>query len=107
MDARTQVGAPRTDSVRHAGIVRRLTTETKQAFKDHPGLGHGRRHRGDPVSAAAINGGDTGGTEECIARQAWLYVAIAAGGTTTRSCRPRRDPAASSSGGASASVRFT
>jgi hypothetical protein len=31
------------------------------------------------VSAAAINGGDTGGTDEFIARQAWLYVAIVAG----------------------------
>jgi hypothetical protein len=31
------------------------------------------------VSAAAINGGDTSGTDEFIARQAWLYVAIVAG----------------------------
>ena len=31
------------------------------------------------VSAAAIKGGDTGGTDEFIARQAWLYVAIVAG----------------------------
>ena len=30
------------------------------------------------VSAAAIKGGDTGGTDEFIARQAWLYVAIVA-----------------------------
>jgi hypothetical protein len=30
------------------------------------------------VSAAAINGGDTSGTDEFIARQAWLYVAIVA-----------------------------
>jgi hypothetical protein len=28
------------------------------------------------ISAAAIKGGDTGGTDEFIARQAWLYVAI-------------------------------
>jgi hypothetical protein len=31
------------------------------------------------VSAAAIKGGDTTGTDEFIARQAWLYVAIVAG----------------------------
>ncbi len=31
------------------------------------------------VSAAAIKGGDTGGTDEFIARQAWLYVSIVAG----------------------------
>jgi hypothetical protein len=30
------------------------------------------------VSAAAIKGGDTSGTDEFIARQAWLYVAIIA-----------------------------
>ena len=30
------------------------------------------------VSAAAIKGGDSGGTDEFIARQAWLYVAIVA-----------------------------
>ena len=31
------------------------------------------------VSAAVIKGGDTSGTDEFIARQAWLYVAIVAG----------------------------
>jgi hypothetical protein len=31
------------------------------------------------VSAAAIRGGDTSGTDEFVARQAWLYVAIVAG----------------------------
>jgi hypothetical protein len=30
------------------------------------------------VSAAAIKGGDTGGTDEFIARHAWLYVSIVA-----------------------------
>ena len=33
MEAGTRVGASRTDSARHRGVVRRLTTETKQAFK--------------------------------------------------------------------------
>jgi hypothetical protein len=32
------------------------------------------------ISAAMIKGGDTGGTDEFIARQAWLYVAIVAAG---------------------------
>ena len=31
------------------------------------------------ISAAAIKGGDTGGTDEFIARHAWLYVAIVTG----------------------------
>ena len=31
------------------------------------------------VSAAVINGGDSHGTDEFVARQAWLYVAIVAG----------------------------
>jgi hypothetical protein len=31
------------------------------------------------VSAAAIKGGDTGGTDEFIARHAWLYVAVVTG----------------------------
>ena len=30
------------------------------------------------ISAAVIKGGDTDGTDEFIARQAWLYVAIVA-----------------------------
>lgn len=32
------------------------------------------------ISAAMINGGDSGGTDEFIARQAWLYVAIVTAG---------------------------
>jgi hypothetical protein len=32
------------------------------------------------VSAALIKGGDSGGTDEFIARQAWLYVAILTAG---------------------------
>ena len=31
------------------------------------------------VSALLIKGGDSGGTDEFIARQAWLYVAIVTG----------------------------
>ena len=59
------------------------------------------------VSAAAINGGDTGGTDEFIARNAWLYVAIVAGaylisrglaksGSSIRTRTPRRQQRESS-----------
>jgi hypothetical protein len=79
MEAGTRVGAPRTDSVRHRGVVRRLTTETKQAFKTTEFWAMVGVVIAILVSAAAIKGGDTGGTDEFIARQAWLYVAIVAG----------------------------
>lgn len=76
MEAATQSGAVRTDQSRHTGIVRRLTTETKQAFKTTEFWAMVGLVVAILVSAAAINGGDTGGTDEFIARQAWLYVAI-------------------------------
>ena len=68
-----------TESVRHTGIVRRLTTETKQAFKTTEFWAMIGVIVAILVSAAAIKGGDTSGTDEFIARQAWLYVAIVAG----------------------------
>lgn len=71
--------APRTDSVRREGRVRRLTTETKQAFKTTEFWGMVGVIAAILVSAAVIKGGDTNGTDEFIARQAWLYVAIVAG----------------------------
>ena len=79
MEAGTKTGAVRTDSVRHTGVVRRLTTETKQAFKTTEFWAMVGVVVAILVSAAAINGGDSGGTDEFIARQAWLYVAIVAG----------------------------
>jgi hypothetical protein len=79
MEAGTRSGAVRTDSLRHTGIVRRLTTETKQAFKTTEFWAMVGVIAAILVSAAAIKGGDTGGTDEFIARQAWLYVAIVAG----------------------------
>jgi hypothetical protein len=79
MEAGTRSGAVRTDSVRHTGTVRRLTTETKQAFKTNEFWAMVGIIAAILVSAAAIKGGDTGGTDEFIARQAWLYVAIVAG----------------------------
>lgn len=60
--------------------VRRLSTETKNAFKTTEFWAMVGVIVGILVAAAAIKGGDTGGTDEFIARQAWLYVAIVAVG---------------------------
>ena len=78
---RNDSGAARTDAVRHTGVIRRLTTETKQAFKTTEFWAMVGIIVAILVSAAAIKGGDTGGTDEFIARQAWLYVAIVAAPT--------------------------
>ena len=58
--------------------LRRYTTETKAAFKTTEFWAMAGVIVAILVSAAAIKGGDTGGTDEFIARQAWLYVAIVA-----------------------------
>jgi hypothetical protein len=79
MEAGMKTGAVRADQVRHTGIVRRLATETKQAFKTTEFWAMLGVIIAILVSAAAIKGGDTGGTDEFVARQAWLYVAIVAG----------------------------
>ena len=57
---------------------RRLVTETKQALKTTEFWAMLGLVVAILVSAAAINGGDNG-TDEFIARQAWLYVAILGG----------------------------
>lgn len=54
----------------------RLATETKAAFKTTEFYAFVLVTVAILVSAAAIKGGDTGGTDEFIARNAWLYVAI-------------------------------
>jgi hypothetical protein len=79
METATRPGAVRTDRVHREGRIRRLTTETKQAFKTTEFWAMVGVVVAILVSAAVINGGDTGGTDEFIARQAWLYVAIVAG----------------------------
>jgi len=58
--------------------IRRLRTETKQAFKTTEFWAMVGVIVAILVSAAAIKGGDTGGTDEFIARNAWLYVSIVA-----------------------------
>jgi len=63
------------------GLVRRLSTETKQAFKTTEFWAMVVVIVGILAAAATIKGGDTApGTDEFIARQAWLYVAIVAVG---------------------------
>jgi hypothetical protein len=59
--------------------VRRLTTETKAAFKTTEFWAMVGLITAILISAAVINGGDNG-TDEFIARQAWLYVAILGAG---------------------------
>ena len=59
--------------------ARRLATETKASFKTSELWLVVAVIVMILVSAAAIKGGDTGGTDEFIARQAWLYVAIVTG----------------------------
>ena len=59
--------------------ARRLVTETKQAFKTTEFWAMVGLVVAILVSAAAIKGGDNG-TDEFIARQAWLYVSILGAG---------------------------
>lgn len=78
--ATTRAGGAGVDRPASRGVVRRLATETKQAFKTTEFWAMVAVVVGILVAAAAIKGGDTGGTDEFIARQAWLYVAIVAVG---------------------------
>jgi hypothetical protein len=59
--------------------VRRLTTETKQAFKTTEFWAMVGLVAAILVSAAVIKGGDDG-TDQFIAKQAWLYVSILGAG---------------------------
>jgi hypothetical protein len=54
----------------------RLSTETKSSTKTSELYAFIAVVVAILVSAAAIKGGDTNGTDEFIARQAWLYVSI-------------------------------
>jgi len=58
--------------------ARRLVTETKQAFKTTEFWAMVGLIVAILFCAAVINGGDNG-TDEFIARQAWLYVSILGG----------------------------
>ena len=80
MEAHTErLGTTQRSSRGTLDRVRRLTTETKQAFKTTEFWAAGVIVA-ILVSAAAIKGGDSsGGTDEFVAKQAWLYVSIVAG----------------------------
>jgi hypothetical protein len=80
MEAATSRSAGRTPAVaERRGVVRRLSTETKQAFKTTEFWAMVGVIVAILVSAATIKGGDTApGTDSFIAKQAWLYVAIVA-----------------------------
>jgi hypothetical protein len=56
----------------------RLSTETKHSSKTSELYAMVVVIVGILIAAAMIKGGDTGGTDEFIARQAWLYVSIVA-----------------------------
>lgn len=72
--------ADRGTDVRRSGASReRLATESKHSTKTTEFWAMVAVVVGILVSAMLIKGGDTGGTDEFIARQAWLYVAIVAG----------------------------
>lgn len=61
------------------GTLRRYTTEAKNALKTTEFWLTIGVIAAILISAAAIKGGDTEGTDEFIARHAWLYVAIVTG----------------------------
>jgi hypothetical protein len=63
-----------------AHVAQRLSTETKHSSKTTEFYAMVVVILGILIAAALIKGGDTGGTDEFIARQAWLYVAIVAAG---------------------------
>jgi hypothetical protein len=68
------------DLARNRTTTTRLTTETKHAFKTTEFMAFVAVVIAILVSAAVIKGGDTRGTDEFIARQAWLYIAIVTAG---------------------------
>jgi uncharacterized membrane protein YcjF (UPF0283 family) len=75
----TRAGAPGNGSASTASWARRLATETKAAFKTTEFWSFAVIVAGILVSAAVITAGDNHGTDQFIARQAWLYVAIVTG----------------------------
>ena len=75
MEAATATRARQRTNGIGAGLSR-YTTETKGSFKTSEFWLTLAAIAGILISAAAIKGGDTAGTDEFIARNAWLYVAI-------------------------------
>jgi hypothetical protein len=59
--------------------VQRRSTETKHSSKTSELYAFVVVVLGILIAAAVIKGGDSGGTDEFIARDAWLYVSIVTG----------------------------
>jgi hypothetical protein len=78
MAASPTTSTPGRTAARPAAAAR-LSTETKHSSKTSELYAMIAVIVGILVAAAVIKGGDTGGTDEFIARQAWLYVSIVAG----------------------------
>jgi hypothetical protein len=75
----TRSTAPAAQSTNGSGgDLSRYTTETKGSFKTSEFWLTIAVIAGILISAAVIKGGDTDGTDEFIARNAWLYVSIVA-----------------------------
>ena len=72
--------APRTATGITSRSDARLSTETKAGPKTTEFIAWLLVSAMILLSALLIKGGDTGGTDEFIARQAWLYVAIVTAG---------------------------
>jgi hypothetical protein len=79
MASTTPAGATRGTDVQRTRADQRLSTETKHSTKTTEFFAMIAVIVGILISAAVIKGGDSGGTDEFIARQAWLYVSIVAG----------------------------
>lgn len=79
MESATTRARGRDLDVPRRNVVRRLSTETKQAFKTTEFWAMVAVIVAILVSAQSISGGDTApGTDSFVAKQAWLYVAIVA-----------------------------
>ena len=73
-------GAAHAGGAGRNGLARRLATETKSALKTTEFWSFVAVVVAILISAAVIKGGDDGnGTDQFIARNAWLYVSIVTG----------------------------
>jgi hypothetical protein len=78
--AATPASPARTGRTITPAASRRLTTETKHSTKTSELMAFVAVVAGILIAAAVIKGGDSGGTDEFIARDAWLYVSIVTAG---------------------------